>query len=156
MALKCGHLAVPLQSMGTVLARQAVQKMLRCAESLFCEGIFRTTLGKRKRLVGCIWQIMHVALVPAKISICCKITSHDYFVCWGFIFLHTQMCLCWYAFANVFLTSILEKWSLHNDQMFMWSLLRGSRGRLFFCMMSLIGDWLNIAVCISSYWFNCY
>lgn len=93
MALKCGHLAVPLQSMGTVLAWQAVQKMLRCAESLFSKGIFRTSLGRRKRLVGYTWQNTHIALVLAKISMCSKITSHDYFVCWGFIFC-IHKCAC--------------------------------------------------------------
>lgn len=40
--------------------------MLRCAESCFSKGIFRTSVGKRKRLVGCIWQSVDIALVPAK------------------------------------------------------------------------------------------
>lgn len=144
MAFKCGHLAVPLQSMGTVLAWQPEQKMLRCAESWFSKGIFRTSVGKRKRLVGCLWQNVHVALVPAKISICCRITSHDYFGCWDFNFLHAQMCLCWCAFGNVFLTSALEKQSLRNDQMFIYSVLWGSRGGFFLHDDS---DWWLIKHC---------
>lgn len=105
MALKCGHLAVPLQSMRTVLAWQAVQKVLRCAESLFSEGIFRTSLGKRKRLVGCIWQNMHIALEPPKVNICCKITLHDYFV-YYFISLHTQM-------LSLLICFLQQMYSLH-------------------------------------------
>lgn len=79
--------------------------MLRCAESLFSKGTFRTSLGKRKTLVGCIWQNIHTALEPPKVNICCKITLHDYFVYWFFFF---------FAYTDiVFADMLLQMYSLH-------------------------------------------
>lgn len=148
MALTCGHLAVPLQSMGTVLAWQTVHEVLRYAESLFSEGIFRTSLGKRKGLVGYIWQNMHIALEPAKISIYCRITLCDYFVNCSIFCIYK--CVCG--------DTLLQMYSLHpflkNETSLMTRCLSIPCSEVpwkVFCMISLIGVWLNIAVRNTSY-----
>lgn len=80
--------------------------MLQCAETWFSKGSFRTSVGKRKGLEGCIWQNVYTAPVPAKISICCRITLHDYFGCRDFFFFFCMhKCVC----ADV----LLEMYSLH-------------------------------------------
>lgn len=109
--------------------------MLRCAESWFSKGIFRANIGKRKRLIGCIWQNVHIALVPAKSAFTVELDVDIFF-------LHAQMCLCWCAFGSVFLMKSLKL--LKNEVSIVTRCLSIPCSMVpwegFLCMMILIGD----------------